>query len=178
MVKTLKSSSKRKPEEQLYEPIKIALQKELEKFVGTEGKVHLEVTANGRFSEDLKEALDDRALGILRVERFSPDLTGFVQRRDSTLRDLITVEIKPDKIKINHIYRAKLYADVLNARYGLLVSPRKIPEEIRRFVADRYSILYRSSGPLIIAQFDRASSKFEFDKKIHSTIPEPFKPTT
>ena len=162
-------------EEQLYEPVKNALQREFEKYVGYGGKVYLEITAKGRFSEELKEALDDRALAILRVERFSPDITGFLQKKDSTSRELVTVEIKPDKIKINHVYRAKLYADVLNARYGILISPKRIPEEIRRFIKERYSIIYRGYGSLIIAQFDKATDEFKFDKKLYSTIPEPFK---
>ena len=164
-------------EEQLYAPIKNALQREFEKYVGYGGKVHLEITAKGRFSEELKEALDDRALAILRVERFSPDITGFMQKKDFGLssKELVTVEVKPDKIKINHVYRAKLYADVLNARYGILISPKRIPEEIRRFIKERYSIIYRGYGSLIIAQFDKATDEFKFDKKLYSTIPEPFK---
>jgi len=82
-------------EEQLYEPIKNALQREFEKYVGYSGKVYLEITAKGRFSEDLKEVLDDRALAILRVERFSPDITGFMQKKDFGLssKELATVEI-------------------------------------------------------------------------------------
>lgn len=167
-----------KKEEPFYEPIKNLLQKQLEKYVGFGGEVYLEITANGRFSEQLKEALDDRALSILRVEKFSPDITGFLQKKDSSSRDLITVEIKPDKIKINHIYRAKLYADVLNAKYGLIISPKRLPEEIRRFIKDRYNITYRNFGSFIIAQFDKLTNEFRFDKKLYSTIPDPFKSTT
>ena len=169
---------KEKREEPLYEPIKNLLQKQFEEYVGFGGKVHLEITANGRFSEELKEALDDRALSILRVERFSPDITGFLQEKDSSSKELVTVEIKPDKIKINHIYRAKLYADVLNARYGIIISPKKLQEEIRRFIKERYNIMHRNFGSLIIAQFDKARNEFKFDKKLYSTIPEPFKSTT
>ena len=165
-------------EEPLYKPVKNLLQNYLEIYMGLECKVHLEITANGKFSEELKEALDDRALSILRVERFSPDITGFLQKKDSSSRDLITVEIKPDKIKIKHIYRAKLYADVLNAKYGLLISPKKIPEEIRRFLYDRYAVRNRQYGSLIIAQFDKSTNEFRFDKKLYSTIPDPFKSTT
>ena len=165
-------------EEQLYEPIKNALQTKFEKFVGYGGKIYLEITAKARFSEELKEVLDDEALFILRVERFSPDITGFLQKKDSTSKELVTVEIKPDSIKIKHISRAKLYADVLNARYGILISPKKIPEEIRRFIKERHSIGYRSYGSLIITQFDKATNEFKFDKKLYSTIPAPFKSTT
>ena len=73
-----------KEEEQLYEPVKNALQREFKKYGSKyyEGKVYLEITAKGQFSEDLKEVLDDKALSILRVERFSPDITGFMQKKD------------------------------------------------------------------------------------------------
>lgn len=143
-----------------------------------EARFTLKLQSDGRFSEELKEALDDRALSILRVERFSPDITGFLQKKDSSYRELITVEIKPDKIKIKHISRAKLYADVLNARYGILISPKRIPEEIRRFVKDRSAITYRLGGSFTIAQYNKATSEFKFDKKLYSTIPEPFKSTS
>ena len=163
-------------EESLYEPVKNALQTQFERFVGSEGKVHLEITAKGRFSEELKEVLDDRALSILRVERISPDIAGFLQKKDSHSKDLVTVEIKPDKIKIRHVWKARLYAEILNARYGIIISPKKIPEEIRRFLKDRYNITYRGGyGSLVIAQFDKDRNEFKFDEKLYSSIPEPFK---
>jgi len=168
---------KEKKEEPLYEPIKNALQIQFEKFVGSKGKVHLEITANGHFSEELKEALDDKALSILRVEKMSPDIVGFLQK-DQYNRDLVTVEIKPDRITITHIWRARLYAEVLNAKYGIIISPKKIQEEIRRFLKDRFNITYRNYGNLVIAQFDKERNEFKFDEKLYSTIPELFKPTT
>lgn len=178
--------AKEKKEEPLYEPIKNLLQTYFKRYVGDGGRVYLEITANGQFSEELKEALDDRALTILRVERFSPDITGFLQKKDSSSKELVTVEIKSDKIKINHIYRAKLYADVLNAKYGIIISPKRLQEEIRRFIKERYNIIYRTYGSLIIAQFDRERNirtniledVFKFDEKLYPTIPEPFKSAT
>jgi len=168
---------KQKKEEPLYEPIKNALQTQFEKFVGSKGKVHLEITANGHFSEELKEALDDKALSILRVEKISPDIVGFLQK-DSYGKDLVTVEIKPDRITISHIWRARLYAEVLNAKYGIIISPKKIQEEIRRFLKERFYITCRSNGSLVIAQFDRERNEFKFDEKLYSTVPELFKPIT
>ena len=166
-------------EEKLYEPIKSALQKVLEEYVGIEGKVYLEITAKGSFSDDLKEVFDKPLLAILRVEKFPPDITGFIQKKDSSRKELVTVEIKPDRIRINHIYRAKMYADVFDAKYGLIVSPKRLQEEIRRFVKeDRYAMLQRYNGTFIIAQFDKANNKFKFDKKLYTAIPEPFKSTT
>lgn len=179
MIEVVKPSKRKAKEEQFYEPIKSALQKELEEFVGFEGNVYLEITAKGSFSDELKEVFDKPLLAILRVEKFPPDITGFIQKKDSSRKELITVEIKPDRIKINHIYKAKMYADVFDARYGLIVSPKRLQEEIRRFVKeDRYTMLNRYNGNFIIAQFDKANNKFKFDKKLYSTIPEPFKSAT
>ena len=169
---------KEKKEEPLYEPIKNALQTQFEKSVGSKGKVHLEITANGHFSEELKEALDDKALGILRVEKMSPDIVGFLQKEPAYSKDLVTVEIKPDRITISNIWRARLYAEVLNARYGIIISPKKVQEEIRRFLKERWGITNRSFGSLVIAQFDKERNEFKFDEKLYSKIPELFKPTT
>ena len=127
----------------------------------------------------MKEVFDKPLLAILRVEKFPPDITGFIQKKDSSRKELITVEIKADKIKINHIYRAKMYADVFDARYGLIISPKRLQEEIRRFVKEeRYAMLQRYNGSFIIAQFDQTRNELKFDKKLYSTIPEPFKPIT
>jgi hypothetical protein len=169
---------KEKKEEPLYEPIRNALETQFEKFVGSEGRVYLEITAKGHFSEELKEALDDKALSILRVEKISPDITGFLQR-NSHSKDLVTVEIKPDRIKISHIWTARLYAEVLNARYGIIISPKKIQEEIRRFLKERSSITYRGGySSLVIAQFDKERNEFKFDEKLYSTTPQPFQDIT
>lgn len=169
-------------EEQLYEPIKKALHRELEDYINSEkerasseffGRVHLEITANGHFSERLKEVLDDDALSIIRVEKFSPDIMGFIQK-NPYIQELITVEVKAEKIKIKHISTAKLYADIFRAKYGMLISPKRLPEEIKRFISNRYEI----RGNVIIAQFDEPTDKFKFNKKLYPTIPEPFKSTT
>ena len=168
-------------EEQLYEPILNGLKREVEGYLNSEkqridvgfvGKVHLEITAKGHFSEGLKEVLDDNALSIIRVEKFSPDIMGFIQK-SLYLKELITVEVKAEKIKIKHISTAKLYADIFRAKYGMLISPKRIPEEIKRFISNRYEI----RGNIIIAQFDEANDKFKFDKKLYPTMPEPFKST-
>lgn len=177
----VKRKPRKKKEEQLYEPIKNALQGELQEYLNSQvgkveaffgGKVHLEITANGQFSEELKEVLDNDALSIIRVEKFSPDLMGFIQKTQY-FKELITVEVKHDKITIQSISRAKLYADIFNAKYGMLISPKGIPEEIKRFISNRWAI----RGNVIIAQFDEGNNKFKFDRKLYSTIPEPFAPT-
>jgi len=165
---------KEKKEEPLYEPIKNALRTQFERFVGSKGKVHLEITAKGRFSEELKEALDDRSLSTLRVEKMIPDIVGYLQKEFAYGKDLVTVEIKPDRITISNIWRARLYAEVLNAKYGIIISPRKIQEEIRRFLKDRINITYRNYNSFVIAQFDKERNDFKFDEKLYPKTPEPF----
>lgn len=171
-----------KREERLYEPIKSALKRELEEYLNSQkerigitvftGKVHLEITANGGFfSEKLKEVLDNDALSIIRVEKFSPDIMGFIEKTQY-LKELITVEVKDEKITIQSISRAKLYADIFKARYGMLISSKGVGEEIKRFISNRWEI----RANVIIAQFDEANNEFKFDKKLYSTIPEPFVP--
>lgn len=172
-------------EEQLYKPILNALKREIGGYldsekkrmgVGSEGEVRLEITAKGHFSEELKDAIDevdDRVLDIIRVERFSPDIMGFIQKTQYS-KELITVEVKLDKITIKNISRAKLYQDIFKAKYGMLVSPKRIPVEIRAFISPRYQI----RGNIIIAQFDEVNEKFIFDPKLYSTPPEPFKPAS
>jgi len=60
--------------------------------------------------------------------------------------------VKPDKITIKNISRAKLYADIFGVKHGMLISPKRIPVEIRRFISDRYAI----RGNIIIAQFEQS----------------------
>lgn len=154
-----------KKEEKLYEPIVRSLEfmfgKYVEKDVEVEKlqrdvlandsdkNIYLEITANGHFSEMLKEQLDDRALSIINVEKFSPDIMGFVRKNKTSPKELITVEVKAEPITLKSISRAKLYQDIFRAKHGLLISTIRISEELRRFILDRHEI----RGNLIIAQY-------------------------
>ena len=136
--------------------------------------VYLEITAKGHFSEKLKEQLDDRALSITKVEKFSPDIIGFVQETPSSRIELITVEVKAKRITIKDISRAKLYLDIFRAAYGLLISTERIPEEIRRFILDRRVI----KGDLIIAQFVETLSMLRIHPSFEYQVPDIFKECT
>ena len=122
-----------------------------------------EVTSRGTFSEELKKLLDDYALYIFRVEKFFPDLTGWVLKTVTDTFNLITVEVKK-KMRIKDISQAKLYADILNAKYCLLVVTKPISEEIRRFILER-NLLFRYGYdlPLIIAVFDEKTKQVQID---------------
>jgi len=171
-------------EEKLYEPIKNELENIFGRYVKKDKKqtyqrepppspekrdVYLEIT-HKKISDILKRELDDDALYIQKVEGFFPDIMGFVRKEPSSPKELITVEVKSIPIKIKHIERAKTYQYVFNATYGLIVSSKGIPEEIRRFVSSRPTI----RGNLIIAEwYYQGIFRIHPDFKPH--IPEPFK---
>ena len=159
-----------KKEEALYEPIMKAL-----KYVfSCLGECHLEITADKRFTNKLKRQFSKDTLYIIRVEGFYPDLTGFVKTQYAT--DLITVEVKAKPITIKDIFQAKEQAEIFNAKYALLASPKMIPEEIRRFVKDRSEIMnYSYNKRVVIAQFHGDTGEFEIDKELYyGSLPEPF----
>jgi len=159
-----------KKEEPLYEPIRRAL----ERVFSCLGECHLEITADKRFSDKLKKQFSKDTLYIIRVEGFFPDLTGFVKTQYGS--ELITVEIKPENITIKDIFQAKEQAEMFDAKYALLVSPKTTPEEIRRFVKDRSSILnFLYNRRVVIAQFNEPTEEFETGIELYyGSLPEPF----
>ncbi len=144
--KTIKSH-----ERDLYEPIKDYL---AESFRQKFGNCYLEITAEGVFSHTLKSVVrHDIIFYFLRKK--APDLVGFVARKQSgwdasfvpsIVQDYITVEIKKDKIELKDIYQAKMYGDLFQAKYALLISPERIPEEIRRLDQNTYVTRRYMSG--------------------------------
>jgi hypothetical protein len=162
-----KPSEKEKP---LYEPIKTAL----ERVFSCLGECYLEITAEG-FSDRLKRAFDDVALYMVRVEGFYPDISGYVRRENSS--DIIVVEVKPKEPMVKDIFQTKDYAEVFNARYAILTSPRTISEERRRLIMKRKEITSRyPRDPVVLAQFRNTEQDFEIDRELYSgSLPEPFK---
>jgi len=129
-------NSSKTPEEELYEPVKKYLIRMLKRNFSN---YHLEITARGTYSETLKHLVrHDIAFSFL--QKAPPDLTGFVLKeganarvaRSSDVMGFITVEVKPDKVRIQDVFQAKMYGDLFYAKYALLVSPDIIGEEIRR----------------------------------------------
>jgi len=168
----------REREQAMYEPVRQIL---LAKFKGLDGEAYLENTSNGVFSEKLKEALEFMALHVLRVERFSPDLTGYHQKTEYSI-DRIVVEIKARRIRIRDIYQAKMYADILDATYCILVSSESLTREIREFINKR-NLLHRLTKNIIISKYQKDDNKIIIEpivlKEIYyGTEPEPFKLAT
>jgi hypothetical protein len=125
-------------EKELYAPVKEYL---TEIFTEKFGNCYLEITADGVFSDLLKKVIRNDIIFTFLRKKISPDLTGFIHSRGSELvltygpsvvKDFITVEIKRKKIAPQDIYQAKMYGDLFQAKYALLISSVLIPEEIRR----------------------------------------------
>ena len=159
-----------KKEESLYEPI----MKALKRVFSCLGECHLEISAKG-FSNKVKKAFDDVALYMITVERFFPDISGFVKTKYST--DIITVEVKPEKPMIKDVFQTKDYAQIFNAKYSILVSPKAISEERRRLILKRRELISRyGREPVVIARFDKVMEEFEIDEELYyGSLPEPFK---
>lgn len=135
--------TRKQHESDLYEPIKEYLAKS---FTQKFGNCYLEITAKGIFSSTLKSVVrHDIIFYFLRKK--APDLAGFITRKQSEwvassvpsiVLDYITVEIKRNKITLEDIYQAKMYGDLFQAKYALLISPERIPEEIKRLDQNTY----------------------------------------
>lgn len=152
------NGQKREGEEALYEPIL----RDLRSHFKMKGDCHLEITAKGRFSEQLKKRLDDLSLYITKVELFKPDIMGYVESEHYELRGLVVVEVTSEKIKIKDILQARDYGSVFDAKFAFLISSEPLPEEIRRFYDKRYSLaVYQLAyyERVKIARFDESSQK-------------------
>jgi hypothetical protein len=135
-------------ERELYTPIKEYL---TEAFAERFGNCHLEITADGIFSNLLKKVIRNDIIFSFLPKKASPDLSGFIHSRGSELvltygpsvvQHFITVEVKCRRITPQDIYQAKMYGDLFQAKYALLISTVPIPEEIRR-LDKQISLTYR-----------------------------------
>ena len=70
---------------------------------------HLEITADKRFSNILKEGIGQyREIIFYFLREAAPDITGFIKKQYST--EFIVVEVKRDIVKIEDIYQTRKYA--------------------------------------------------------------------
>lgn len=131
---------RRENEAQFYEPTKEALTKLFKR----KKYCHLEITADRQLSETIKQVLSDYNLFANIVERFIPDITGYVEEDES--KHLIVVEVKPGPPRLKDIFQTKEYAEIFGAKHAFLVSPKLPQEEIRRILSMKGEILSHSVG--------------------------------
>ena len=160
--------TKEMKEEQLYEVIKEKLEEIIRKEFGN--NFHLEVTAEGKFSNELKSAIPTgREIIFSFLRKARPDITGFVEEDSyfvvTKIKSIsfIVVEIKDRLIELDDIYQIKKYAELFGAKYALLISTNEIPEEIKRL--GEAICLYRSPCLPGIYEYKRvALVHFDTDK--------------
>jgi hypothetical protein len=124
------TSGNYKSEQACYDLVKESLEGILKsKF----NSYHLEVTAHKQFSNVLQSQIDpNRDLIFAFLNDAAPDITGFVKKVSSSLREFIVVEVKVTPLKLDDIYQARKYAELFEARYAILASSSEIPAKIVR----------------------------------------------
>lgn len=138
-------------EKEYYEPVL----RHFKELLSKRGEVHLEITADGQFSNKLKEQVSDsRDIIFSFLKETRPDITGFVKGEYSA--KFFVIEIKDVELKLEHIYQTKRYADLFEVYFAFLVSPREIPAELKKIADKIYNILslgqYRY---LALCQYDK-----------------------
>lgn len=122
-------------EEKYYPPTKIFLQNYLEEYGCSD--VYLEITGFNSWSQKLKtvfgSAISDQHTF------FSPDIAGTYKKNDE--EKVVIVEIKPDELKMRDIYQTLGYFDIGKADFGILLSPKKIPIRIEKYLNENKDLL-------------------------------------
>ena len=112
-------------EKDYYELIK----QEFERLFKEKGDVYLEITATS-ISQKIKTQIHShRAIVFSFLKEAKPDISGFFQH--GSWKENIIIEVKDEPWKLEHIYQARRYAELFDARFGFLVSTQDIPEEIK-----------------------------------------------
>lgn len=136
-------------ERDLYSPVKSALEVLIR---GKFGNCYLEITADG-FSDAIKCHLSQYREIVFRfLANARPDVTGFILG-DYNITNFVVAEVKGERLKPQHIYQTRMYADLLGAKYAVLISTSPIAEELKR-LCRVIPALYFPSGTLALARFD------------------------
>ena len=139
-------------ERNLYGPVKSALEVLIR---GKFGNCYLEITADG-FSDAIKRHVPQHREIIFKfLENARPDLTGFIEG-EYNITNFVVAEVKGERLKPQHIYQTRMYADLLGAKYAVLISTSQIAEELKR-LCRVIPALYFPSGTLALTRFDAQS---------------------
>lgn len=155
-----KEKKKVQGEKEYYETIKT----KLEELISTRcSNIHLEITANKKFTNKLKAEVSPhghRDIIFHFLREAAPDITGFLKGQYSP--DFIVVEVKNEEIKLDDIYQTKKYAQLFNAKHAFLISTKEIPEEIKRLSQVVHPLLSSGYGyeRLTLVHFDTEKGNF------------------
>lgn len=113
----------------------------LEQSFSKLGHTRLEITA-GKLTDNMKLAIDDLAFSAVSKERLLPDIMGDVVPEENGLitvdkPQLILAEVKNANIKLKDIFQVKIYCEIFDATYGLLITTKDFPTHLQRLVIAR-----------------------------------------
>jgi hypothetical protein len=137
---------------------------------------HLEITAHGEFSEELKlRKFDYYMFEQLFAEHLHPDILGYVikdaAKKPNSL-ETIAVEVKANSLLIRDLMQAKLYEAVFGAKHTFLLSPQGMTGE-RITVVLKHDDLLR--GNVIIAKCGENGKDFRIDLRLVDYVPKEFR---
>lgn len=149
------------PESEYYGLIKQKIKELLIEKIDNKN-IYLEITFKTGLSDKLKQAIPREREIIFSFLAKKPDITGIIKKQYYT--DYIILEIKKEKIKLKDIYQAKMYKELLGARYTFLVTLKPIPDVIKRLCKVNFGIL-RSVGDngikfFVLTYFDKETNNF------------------
>jgi hypothetical protein len=134
---------------------------------------HLEITAHGEFSEDLKlHNFDYYMFKQLSAEELHPDVMGYVRKntqKKSSPIEVITVEVKAGDLKLRDLMQAKLYETFFNSTHTFLLSPNGMAGETIE-VALKYEQVFR--GNVIIGKCGAEGKDLRIDPRLANKIPK------
>jgi hypothetical protein len=126
-------------ESDYYDIIKNKLESQLKnKF----SDFYIEITANKKFSNQLKREINpygNRDIVFSFLQSARPDITGIIRNESSSY--VFIAEIKNKEITLDDIYQTRKYAELLEAKYSLLISTKEIPEELMRLIKGTHRLL-------------------------------------
>jgi len=144
-------------EKDFYEPIRQCLETLFRRVGKT---VYSEIGASRGFSERAKRAIPPERSIVFAFLRHRPDLLILIA--EPYRPNLVTVEIKEEIRKLEDIYQAKLYKEVLGAKHGLLITLSPLREELKRLCKITPNILGSKADWrqfFVIGHFDKTSGK-------------------
>ena len=137
---------------------------------------HLEITAHGEFSEELKlKKFDYYMFEQLFAEHLQPDILGYVIRNTAkkpSSPETIAVEVKANSLLIRDLMQAKLYEAVFGAKHTFLLSPQGMSGEKIAVVLKHDDLL---RGNVIIGKCGENGKDFRIDPRLVDYVPKEFR---
>jgi hypothetical protein len=101
-----------------------------------------------RIPEEVSRYLRDEVLFLVGSREFRPDIMGVIKSSLVGLgivlvEKLVTVEVKDGEIDLQDWFQARNYGDLYDAPISLLISPKSMPERLKRLIEHSPGLRYR-----------------------------------